>query len=121
MKVEFIHLNPNDIFKHFFEFYEPNKEYFEINKEEKPIGFYGIKRVGEKSGEISVYFNEGDRREITKRVAFECLFFPFSLGFEKVLISTKLKKIERFLRKMQKFGIKYLLKNNDFHWFEITS
>lgn len=121
MKVHFIKVHGDEIFDNFPEFYDSKKEFFEINKEMKPIGFYGIKKIDEKTGEISVYFNESDRHEITKSVALGCLTFPFSLGFQKILISTKVKNVERFLRKMTKIGVKYLFKNNDLHWFEVIA
>jgi len=104
----------------FPEFYAPQKSFFEINKGYSPIGFFGIKKVSDKIGEISVYFNEGSRREITKGVTIACLKFPFYLGFSKILISTELQKMKRFLKKMEKFGVKYLTEHNDMHWFEVN-
>ena len=119
MSIEFLAIKPEEVKMYFPEFYAPRKLFFEINKQGNPIGFFGIKKIGKKVGEISVYFNEQDRREITKGVATSCLRFPFSLGYRKILIGTKLKKMERFLRKMTKLGAQYLTQHNDMHWFEV--
>ena len=121
MRIDFIKVNPIEVKTYFPEFYAPQKDFFEINKNYKPIGFFGIKTVSNKIGEISVYFNEQDRKEITKSVAIACLKFPFTLGFSKVLISTELQKMKRFLKKMTKFGVKYLTEHNNMHWFEMEN
>lgn len=120
MRVDFVKVNPEEVRIYFPEFYTSQKDFFEINKEYKPIGFFGIKKVSDKVGEISVYFNEQDRGEITKGIAIACLKFPFTLGFTKILISTELQKMKRFLKKMTKFGVKYLTEHNDMHWFEVN-
>ena len=120
MSVEFLVIKPEEVKMYFPEFYAPKKLFFEINKQGNPIGFFGIKKVGEKVGEISVYFNEQDRREITKGVAISCLKFPSLLGFSKILISTELQKMERFLKKMTKLGVQYLTQHNNTHWFEVN-
>lgn len=105
----------------FPEFYAPEKLCFEINKDGKPIGFYGIKKINNEIGEISVYFSEEGRRQITKGVAIACLRFPFLLKFRKIFISTELPKVARFLKKMTKFGVKYLMEHNHMHWFEMVN
>ena len=120
MQINFIKVHPIEVKTYFPEFYAPQKDFFEINKDYKPIGFFGIKKVSDKVGEISVYFNEQDRLEITKGIAIACLKFPFSLGFSKILISTELQKMKRFLKKMSQFGVKYLTQHNDMHWFEVN-
>jgi hypothetical protein len=120
MEVKFIDTPPEEVKACFPEFYASKKVFFEIVKEPDSLGFYGIKDIGNDVGEISVYFSESGRRKITKNVAFECLKFPSRLGFKKVLISTKVRSIERFLKKMSKIGISYLFQNEDLHWFEVN-
>jgi hypothetical protein len=120
MEINFIETSPDEVKSFFPEFYAPNKVFFEIMKDERPIGFYGIKEIGQDSGEISVFINDDSRSEITKKLAKKCLLFPSQLGFKKVMVSTEVKSIERFLRKMEKLGVKYLFENEGLHWFEVN-
>ena len=93
--------------------------FFNILKNGKNIGYYGIEKVDGTTAEISVYFKEQDRYQINKGIAVLCLRFPFALGFSKILISTELKKMARFLKKMSRFGVKYLTNYNNLEWFEV--
>ena len=119
MRIDFIRVNGKEIRQHFPEFYAPNKLFFEINQGFEPMGIYGIKTVIDSVCEISVYIYEECRRRITKGLALGCLKFPFSLGFEKVLISTELKKMQRFLSKLSKQGVRYVIEHNGTYWYEI--
>lgn len=104
----------------FPEFFNPHGKFYEIKKAEHPVGFYGVKTIDADTCEISLYLNEGDRDKTSKNMAAACLHYPFQLGFNKVLISTDLLKMYRFLSKMTKLGVNYLFKSSDFYWFEVN-
>lgn len=121
MRIDFIKVDAEEIKKYFPEFYTDNKEFFEINKDFKPIGFYGIKKLMDGVGEISVYINQKDKKEITKGITVHCLRHPFSLGFKQILISTELNKMKRFLLKMARLGVRYVVEHNNIYWFEVSN
>lgn len=123
MEVKFIEISPSEIKKFFPEFHSEDKVFFEIFKNENPVGLYGIKDIGSDIGEISLYMHVGFRFEMTKKIINKILTFPSELGFKKILISTDLESVERFLRKIEKLGkmdVKYLFENEGLHWFEVN-
>lgn len=123
MEIKFIEIFPNEIKEGFPLFYEDNKLFFEIYKNKNPIGFYGVKDVGRKVSEISLYINEDSRGELTKGIVEKILNIPFKIGFSKTLISTEVYVVEKFLKKIEKLGklgVKYLFKNENLHWFEVN-
>jgi hypothetical protein len=120
MNVFFDPIETEYVEKFFYEFFHKDGVFFEIISYYEEIGFYAIKTVTEKVCEISVYFSEKGRWKITKEVVLKCLKFPFSLGFNKVLIRTELDKMNRFLSKLSKYGVKYLFKHKNIHWFEVS-
>lgn len=120
MSIFFDPIEKDYVEKFFFEFFNNDGVFFEIISYYEEIGFYGIKTLTEKVCEISVYFSEKGRWKITKEVVLKCLKFPFSLGFEKILIRTELEKMRRLLSKFSKYGVKYLFNHNKIHWFEVS-
>ncbi len=123
MMVKFLEISPNEVKSCFPWFYSENKLFFEIYKEESPIGFYGVKDVGNNVSEISLYINEDSRFQLTKGIVEKILNFPFNIGFKKTLISTEVSIVEKFLKKIEKLGklgVKYLFKNENLHWFEVN-
>lgn len=123
MDINFVEISPEEVKSCFPWFYSDDKIFFEVMQDSIPIGFYGIKDLGNDVGEISVYVNEDSRDKITKKVTEGWLTFPSKLGFSKILASTELEGVERFLKKMEKlgkFGVKYLFKNDNLHWFEVN-
>lgn len=119
MTIFFDPIEPKDVKMFFNEFFNELSVFFEIISNDVAIGFYGVKTITEKVCEISVYFHEKFRNRITKKLALNCLKFPFVLGFEKIIIRTELQKMYRFCSKMTKHGVKYLFKHNDIHFFEV--
>lgn len=120
MKFIFAPIDPVIVKNDFNGFYSEGYMYFEIYQNLIPIGIYGVKTLANKVSEISLYLYGEFRKNRTKSLAIECLTFPFKLGFFKVLISTNLDKMVRFLSKMGKLGVKYLTKHKDMHWFEVN-
>jgi len=119
MNIVFYPIEPQFVKIFFSEFFHELGVFFEIISNDIAIGFYGIKTITEKVCEISVYIHDKFRKNITKKISLKCLNFPFILGFEKILIRTDLEKIKRFLSKLSKYGVRYLFKHNNIHWFEV--
>lgn len=119
--INFLPINPDEVKAGFPEFYDSDKDFYEIIQQDIPIGFYGIKRINSLVCEISVYIHEEHRNKICKITAFSCLRFPFTLGFVRIFISTRLDKMCRFLKRMSKHGVKYVDKCTNFYWFEVNN
>jgi hypothetical protein len=117
--IVFEEISSAEIERLFNDFFDKNSTFYEIIKSNTPIGFYRIKKITDKYCEISLFINEGDRDKISKNLAIACFNYPFQLGFKKVLISTNLLKMYRFLSNMTKLGVNYLFKSSDFYWFEV--
>lgn len=120
MKFIFAPIDPVIVKKDFNDFYSDGYMYFEIYQNLLPIGIYGLKKLANNVSEISLFAYEEFRTLRTKGLAIKCLTFPFSIGFRKVLISTDLSKMVRFLNKMGKFGVQYLTEHKNMHWFEVN-
>jgi hypothetical protein len=114
-------IEPSFVKKCFNTFYGSESDlYFEIMKENVDVGLYRIKKVTNKICEISLYVYNDYRKLITKGLPDICFNFPFSFGYEKVIISTELKKMVRFLKKMSIFGVKYITEHDEIYWFEVN-
>jgi hypothetical protein len=120
MKLFFEQIEDKYIKNVFYDFYCKNFIFFEIISNNIAIGFYGIKTITESVCEISLHIYEKFRGKLTKQITLKCLSFPFSLGFKKIIITTELEKMRRFLCKLAKYGVKYLFKHNNLYLFEVS-
>jgi hypothetical protein len=100
----FTELAGNEIKQFFPDFFDENGRFFEILKQEKCIGFIGIRSIDQKSVELEVYINLDYRRYITKQFAFLVMDFPKQLGFEKTYMLPEHNSVRHFFDFLEKSG-----------------
>lgn len=100
----FTELSANDVKQSFPDFFDKNGRFFEILKQEKCIGFVGIRSIDQKSVELEVYINPDHRRYITKQFAFLVMDFPKQLGFEKTYMLPEHNSVRHFFDFLEKNG-----------------
>ena len=88
----------------FPDFFDENGRFFEILKQEKSIGFIGIRSIDQKSVELEVYINPDHRRYITKQFTFLVMDFPKQLGFEKTYMLPEHNSVRHFFDFLEKNG-----------------
>ena len=93
-----------EIKQSFPDFFDENGRFFEILKQEKCIGFLGIRPIDQKSVELEVYINPDHRRYITKQLAFTIMDFPKQLGFEKIYMLPEHNSVRHFFDFLEKSG-----------------
>lgn len=112
-----IHLVPaqeEKIKQHFYDFYHKDGWFFFINHDDQEVGVFGVKKIQDPRGvdnvcEISVCVFENFRFNIPYRKILRLvLTYPFSYGFDKILISTVEKSIITLLRQCRSLGVEFI-------------
>lgn len=104
MTFSFHEISSFEIKQAFPDFWDENGRFFEILKQEKCIGFLGIRPIDQKSVELEVYINPDHRRYITKQLAFTIMDFPKQLGFEKIYMLPEHVSVRNFFDFIEKNG-----------------
>jgi hypothetical protein len=119
--MKLIEINPLDVQRVFPSFFHKDSKFFMIDHEGQEIGIYGVKTIHQDTCEISVCIFEEYRFKIPYRTGLKLLLsFPFTLGFGKILISTKEKSVITLLRQCKSLGVEFLeYDNNGKVWFKI--
>lgn len=121
--IHFLSADPAEIKEHFPSFIENNKKYFFVMNDNQEIGVYGIKdiddeRWGENTCEISICGFEEYKHKIPYRDCLRWgLYYPFLLGYDNILISTKVKAMFTLLNVCLKMGVHPLGVHNNKYWF----
>ena len=114
-----VEINPFHVKKAFPVFFHKNASFFMLEHQGKEVGIYGVKRIDSNVCEISVCIFEDYRYKIPYKTTTKLLLeYPFSLGFVKIILSTKEKSIETLLRSCKRLGVKVLGVIKDKVFFE---
>lgn len=107
MNFNFIDVAPKEIKEHFPSFYHKDDTYFEIIKNEQPIGIISIRPfVDESACNFGVFMT--DKYKLTKNIVLEAFKIPSKLGFKTIFIGSSNDIVTNFLDYMKKFGIHYI-------------
>ena len=116
--MQLVEINPSNVQKAFPVFFHEHAKFFTLEYKGKEVGIYGIKRIDTKTCEISVCIFKEYRNKIPYKSTTKLLLeYPFSLGFDKITMSTKEKSIETLLRSCKRLGVKFLGTLKDKVWF----
>ncbi len=107
--MQLIEINPQDVQRVFPSFYHQDSQFFMIAYQDQDIGIYGIKTIDPKTCEISLCIFAEYRFKLPYRTGLKLLLkFPFTLKFDKILISTQEKSIITLLRQCQTLGVEFV-------------
>ena len=116
--MQLVEINPSNVQKVFPAFFHEQAQFFMLEHQGKEVGIYGIKTIDTNTCEISVCIFEEYRYKIPYKTTTKLLLeYPFSLGFDKITLSTKEKSIETLLRSCKRLGVKVLAIIKDKVWF----
>lgn len=116
--MQLIEINPLDVQRVFPSFYNKKVRFFMIDHEGKEIGIYGIKTHDKETCEIRLHVFKEYRGQLYYRNGLRLLLsFPFTLGFVKILISSKVKSVLTLLRQCEKLGVQFIGAFKDKIWF----
>lgn len=107
MTFSFHEISSFEIKQAFPDFFDENGRFFEILRQEKCIGFVGIRPLNQKVVELEVYINPTHRRYISKQLAFLVMDFPKQLGYRKIYMFPEHLSIRRFFDFLEKKCILY--------------
>jgi hypothetical protein len=104
-----IEINPLDVQRVFPSFYHKDSQFFMIIHKTCEVGIYGIKTIDEKVCEISLCIFEEYRFKLPYRTGLKLLLnFPFTHGFDKILMSTQEKSVITLLRQCGSLGVELI-------------
>lgn len=102
-------------------FFHKDTEFFVVNHDGNEIALYGIKPIDEKTCEICLHVFDEYRYKVPYKTGLKLLLsFPFTIGFAKILISSKEKSVITLLRQCKSLGVKFLQYWRNMAWFEVT-
>jgi hypothetical protein len=119
--MQLVEINSKDVERVFPSFYHKDTEFFVVNHDGEEVALYGIKTIDEKTCEISLHVFDQYRYKVPYKTGLKLLLsFPFTIGFAKILISSKEKSIITLLRQCKSLGVKFLQYWRNMAWFEVT-
>jgi hypothetical protein len=119
--MQLVEINPLDVQRVFPSFYHQDSQFFTITYKDGEVGIYGIKTIDQKVCEISLHVFDQYRYKVPYKTGLKLLLsFPFTIGFAKILISSKEKSVITLLRQCKSLGVKFLQYWRNMAWFEVT-
>lgn len=116
--MQLIEINPLEVKKAFPSFYHQKVRFFLIEHEGQEIGIYGVKTHDQETCEIRLHVFKESRGQLYYRNGLRLLLsFPFSLGFVKILISSRVKSVITLLGCCEKLGVQFIGAFKDKIWF----
>jgi len=102
------------------DFFNINVKYFNIIHDDVKIGIFGVRKLRKKhkTCDIRLHVFEEHRNKIYYREGLRILLhYPFSLGFDTIFISSKVKSVVTLMGMCSKMGVRYCGIFNNLIWF----
>jgi hypothetical protein len=112
--MQLVEINSSDVQRVFPSFYHQASyhkasQFFMITHKTCEVGIYGIKTIDPKTCEISLCIFAEYRFKLPYRTGLKLLLnFPFTHGFDKILMSTQEKSVITLLRQCRSLGVEFI-------------
>ena len=114
-----LEISPLEVQKDFPAFFHRNSRFFALHHDNNDVGLYGIQEITRSTCKIALLIFEKYRFKIPYRKMINLVLrYPYSCGFDIILISTIKKSVATLLYQCHKLGVRFLGYSSNKIWFK---